>query len=44
MKIKGQLMDAEDMRNTFRRMAHQIIAVRFVEDDGEDAVLIYDKE
>lgn len=25
MKIKGKLMDAEGMKNTFRRLAHQII-------------------
>ena len=36
MKIKGQLMDAEDMRNTFRRMAHQIVE----QDGAEDLVLI----
>ena len=25
MKIKGKLMDAEGMKNTFRRLAHQIV-------------------
>ena len=36
MKIKGRLMDAEDVRNTFRRMAHQIVE----QDGAEDLVLI----
>ena len=37
MKIKGQLMDEAGIRNTFRRLAHQIIE----RNDGvEDLVLI----
>ena len=36
MKIKGRLMGAEDVRNTFRRMAHQIVE----QDGAEDLVLI----
>mgnify|MGYP005804165649 CR=1 FL=1 len=37
MKIKGKLMDAEGMRNTFRRLAHQIVE----RNDGvENVVLI----
>ena len=37
MTIKGKLMDADGMRNTFRRLAHQIIE----KDDGiENVVLI----
>ena len=38
MKIKGRLMDAEDVRNTFRRMAHQI-----VEQDGAYVVILKEK-
>lgn len=37
MKIKGKLMDAEGMQNTFRRLAHQIVE----RNDGvENVVLI----
>ena len=36
MIVKGKLMDAEDMRNTFRRMAHQVVE----QDGAEDLVII----
>ena len=37
MNIKGKLMDAEGMQNTFRRLAHQIVE----RNDGvENVVLI----
>ena len=37
MKIKGKLMDAEGMKNTFRRLAHQIVERN---DGGESLGLI----
>lgn len=37
MKIKGKLMDAESMNNTFRRLAHQIIEKN---EGAEDLVII----
>ncbi len=35
MHIKGKLMDAEDMRNAFRRLAHQIL-----EQDGTKSLVL----
>ena len=37
MKIKGKLMDAEGMHNTFRRLAHQVVELG---GGAEDLVLI----